>query len=369
MNDKSIIPTLDLARKLIAEQFPEYASLTIVDVEKQGHDNRTYRLGEHMLIRMPTAADYALKVPKEQELLPQLAKRLSINIPTPIKLGKPSAYTKETSSVARKMSGELAEPILIGEHKRNPKFDDTNVEVSKVGYPYPFSIYQWLPGKSINLLTLTDQEKEQLAFELAKFLKELQAITDVEGPEPGQHNWWRGDHVSVYDKGAREQIAELTNVIDASRALALWDKACATRWGKRPVWIHGDFAIGNILMSKRHCEERSDAAIQKNDDNWIASSSTIPRNDSGSTYKLSAVIDFGGAAVADPACDLVIAWTYLSGKAREIFIAEMDMDSDTWLRARAWALWKATFELCQISDKNSSEAEVQKQIIDEVMSE
>ena len=44
MNNKSIMPTLDLAGKLIAEQFPEYASLTIVDVEKQGHDNRTYRL-------------------------------------------------------------------------------------------------------------------------------------------------------------------------------------------------------------------------------------------------------------------------------------------------------------------------------------
>ena len=87
----TIILSPDLARKLIAEQFPEYASLPIVDVEKQGHDNRTYRLGEHMLIRMPTAADYALKVPKEQELLPQLAKRLSVSIPAPIKMGKPSA--------------------------------------------------------------------------------------------------------------------------------------------------------------------------------------------------------------------------------------------------------------------------------------
>lgn len=289
----TFMPTLDLARKLIAEQFPEYASLPIVDVEKQGHDNRTYRLGEHMLIRMPTAADYALKVPKEQELLPQLAKRLSVSIPAPIKMGKPSA-----------------------------------------DYPYPFSIYKWLSGKSINLLTLTDQEKEQLAFDLAKFLKEMQAIMDVKGPEPGQHNWWRGDHVSVYDKGAREQIAELSDVIDVTRALALWDHACATRWNKQPVWIHGDFAIGNILM------------------------------DGG---KLSAVIDFGGAAVGDPACDLVIAWTYLSDKAREIFISEMDMDQDTWLRARAWALWKATFELCQITDKNSPEARLQKRIIDEVV--
>jgi aminoglycoside phosphotransferase (APT) family kinase protein len=287
------IPTLDLAHKLIAEQFPEYASLPIVDVEKQGHDNRTYRLGEQMLIRMPTAADYALKVPKEQGLLPQLAKRLSVSIPAPIKMGKPST-----------------------------------------DYPYPFSIYKWLPGKSINLLTLTAQEKEQLAFDLAKFLKEMQAITDVEGPGPGQHNWWRGDHVSVYDKGAREQIAELAEIIDASKTLALWDQACATRWDKKPVWIHGDFAIGNILM------------------------------DGG---KLSAVIDFGGAAVGDPACDLVIAWTYLSDKAREIFISEMDMDQDTWLRARAWALWKATFELCQITDKNIPEARLQKRIIDEVV--
>jgi aminoglycoside phosphotransferase (APT) family kinase protein len=293
MNEKAIILSPDLAGKLITEQFPEYSHLQITDVEKQGHDNRSYRLGEHMLIRMPTAADYALKVPKEQEILPKLAKHLSVSIPAPIKMGKPST-----------------------------------------DYPYPFSIYKWLPGKSINLLTLKDQDKEQLAADLSKFLKELQAITNVAGPEPGQHNWWRGDHVSVYDKGAREQIAELTNVIDASRALALWDKACATKWDKKPVWIHGDFAIGNMLM------------------------------DSG---KLSAVIDFGGAAVGDPACDLVIAWTYLSGKARETFISKMDMDQDTWLRARAWALWKATFELCQIADKNSQEADLQKRIIDDLI--
>jgi aminoglycoside phosphotransferase (APT) family kinase protein len=190
MNNKSIMPTLDLARKLISQQFPEYASLPIVDVEKQGHDNRTIGLGEHMLIRMPTAADYALKVPKEQELLPQLAKRLSASIPAPIKMGKPST-----------------------------------------DYPYPFSIYKWLPGKSINLLTLTEQDKEQLAVDLAKFLKELQAITDVEGPDPGQHNWWRGDHVSVYDKGAREQIAELAEIIDARQSISFMGSGLCYKMG------------------------------------------------------------------------------------------------------------------------------------------
>lgn len=138
----------ELARKVISEQFPEYAHLAITDVEKQGHDNRTYRLGCDMLIRMPTAESYALKIPEEQKLLPKLAEYLSISIPVPIKMGK-----------------------------------------SSLDYPYLFSIYKWLRGKSINLVTLTNQEKEQLAYDLSKFLKELQAINIEEHLAPGQHNF------------------------------------------------------------------------------------------------------------------------------------------------------------------------------------
>lgn len=171
---------------------------------------------------------------------------------------------------------------------------------------------------------------------MAKFLQELQNIHNVKGPAPGQHNWWRGDHVSVYDQGAREQIAQLTGVIDADKAIKLWERASQTSWNKPPVWIHGDFAIGNMLLQEG---------------------------------KLSAIIDFGGIALGDPACDLIIAWTFLKGKARDIFIQEMALDENTWLRARAWALWKATFELCQIEDKHSSEGLRQIKIIDEVLGE
>lgn len=286
--------TLDLTHKLIADQFPEYAHLSITSVEKQGHDNRTYRLGDNMLIRMPTEPSYALKVPKEQELLPKLAPRLSIQIPSPIKMGNPSTI-----------------------------------------YPYPFSIYKWLEGRSVNFLILNDEELKKLAFDLANFLIELQSIENIAGPTPGQHNWWRGDHVSVYDQGAREQIAKLTNVIDSNQAIRLWENACKTHWHKKPVWIHGDVTIANMLM-----------------------------NDG----KLSAMIDFGGIAVGDPACDLVIAWTFLQGNARDIFIKKMALDEDTWLRAKAWALWKATFELCEL-DNNHSEFNLHKKIIEDVLKE
>ena len=285
--------TPDLACQLIRTQFPEYADLPITSVKNQGHDNRTYRLGDNMLIRMPTAESYALKVPKEQELLPKLASHLSVGIPAPIKMGAPSN-----------------------------------------DYPYPFSIYKWLLGDSANNLQIEGKALESIASQLARFLKELQGIKDVSGPLPGQHNWWRGDPVSVYDEGARQQIAALSEIIDEKRALNLWERACKTEWGKPPVWIHGDFASGNILIK----------------DN-----------------ELSAVIDFGGMAMGDPACDLVIAWTFLTGKARDIFIHEMNQDEETWLRAKAWALWKATFELSHIEDKTSPEGIVQKKIIEDLL--
>jgi len=285
--------TRALAYKLITEQFPEYAHLPVLEVEKQGHDNRTYRLGNDMLIRMPTAESYALKVPIEQELLPKLAPHLNVNIPVLIKMG-----------------------------------------MSSKNYPYPFSIYKWLEGTSINLLTLSTGEMDRVAFDLAKFLKELQSIDDVDGPVPGQHNWWRGSHISVYDKGAREQIAALSTSIYQGKAIDLWKRASKTKWDKPPVWIHGDFASGNMLIKDG---------------------------------KLSAIIDFGGICLGDPACDLVIAWTFLKDNARDIFIREMALNEDTWLRAKAWALWKATFELCQIADKNSPEALIQKRIIEEAI--
>ncbi|WP_367606739.1 aminoglycoside phosphotransferase family protein [Legionella sp. W05-934-2] len=285
--------TPELARKLINEQFPEYADLPILSVEKQGHDNRTYRLGDDLLIRMPTDESYALKVPKEQDLLPKIAPFLKVCIPVPVKMG---AASKD--------------------------------------YPYPFSIYKWLEGRSINLLVLDDDCMEKLAFDLAIFLKDLQKIKGIDGPTPGQHNWWRGDHVSVYDKGAREQISELASIINKDKAMALWNRACDTQWQKAPVWIHGDFAVGNMLINEG---------------------------------KLSAIIDFGGMSLGDPACDLVIAWTFLKGKARQVFIKEINLDEDTWLRAKAWVLWKATYELCQIADKNSAEGWTQQEIIKEVL--
>jgi aminoglycoside phosphotransferase (APT) family kinase protein len=88
---------------------------------------------------------------------------------------------------------------------------------------------------------------------------------------------------------------------------------------KKPVWVHGDIAQGNLITENR---------------------------------RLSGVIDFGSAGTGDPACDLVIAWTFFDEESRNIFMDQMELDKDTWDRARGWALWKALITFEQKASQN-----------------
>lgn len=77
-----------LVRRLISTQFPQWAALPIQAVVPGGWDNRTFHLGEHMLVRMPSAADYAAQVEKEHWWLPRLAPFLPLSIPAPLMMGE-----------------------------------------------------------------------------------------------------------------------------------------------------------------------------------------------------------------------------------------------------------------------------------------
>ena len=269
----------NLVKNLIESGFPKYSNLSITPVKQQGHDNRTFHLGNEMLIRVPSSKRYAKKVSKEQEWLPKISPNVSFKIPKPIHIGKPSK-----------------------------------------DYPYNWSIYEWIPGESLNLLPKDKVNLEEVAKKLAKFIKELHKI-DVSGaPKAGKSTFYRGCSPKFYDDDTRNYLDKLRNIIDYPKALKIWENAINSEWEKNPVWIHGDLAIGNILIK----------------DN-----------------KVNAIIDFSGMAIGDPACDIVLYWNLFDKGSKDIFRSELDLDKDTWNRARGWALWKASFEIINSENKSS----------------
>ena len=203
-------------------------------------------------------------------------------------------------------------------------------------YPLNWSIYKWLAGESPNNLELGDTYLETIAAQLANFLSEFHKYDAAGAPAPGLHNWWRAAHTSIYDAQTRMLIEQLKDLVDADKATSLWQRAISSKWNKDPVWVHGDVASGNLLVKNN---------------------------------KLAAVIDFGCMGIGDPACDLTIAWTFFRGKSREIFKANLQLDEETWARARGWAMWKALFEISELKDKSGVGLMKQRQIINAVMKE
>lgn len=194
-----------LVRRLIAAQFPRWANLPVEPVEAGGWDNRTFHLGGHMTVRLPSAAAYAPQVEKEHRWLPKLAPLLPLPIPVPLAKGYPAD-----------------------------------------GYPWRWSVYRWLDGETATAGRVADLPR--FASALARFLTALYRIDPAGGPPPGRHNFFRGGPLTVYDVETRQAIAALEGEIDADAASAVWEAALAATWTGPPVWFHGDVAAGNLLV-------------------------------------------------------------------------------------------------------------------------
>jgi aminoglycoside phosphotransferase (APT) family kinase protein len=293
MTPKSVHIDASLVARLIASQFPQWADLPITAAKPDGWDNRTFRLGPDLSVRLPSAEVYAAQVRKEHRWLPVLAPHLPLPIPAPLAMGVP---------------GE--------------------------GYPWNWSVYRWLEGTPASTASIDDLTG--LAVTLAHFLACLQRVDPTGGPPPGRHNFFRGGPLETYDAETRNAIAAVRDLIAAERATAVWETALAAAWHGAPVWVHGDVAAGNLLVRDG---------------------------------RLRAVIDFGSSGVGDPACDVTIAWTLLSGESRQAFRATLPADAATWARGRGWALWKALITFAGNLHSNSVEAAEARRVIDDVLAE
>ena len=102
-----------LVYRLIATQFPQWKNLSVRSVALSGWDNRTFHLGRHMLVRMPSAAEYAAQVEKEHQWLPRLAPLLSWAIPEPLAMGEPGRRVSLEIVIYRWLEGNTAAHPLI----------------------------------------------------------------------------------------------------------------------------------------------------------------------------------------------------------------------------------------------------------------
>src|SRR5690606_26733388 len=104
-----------LVARLIARQFPQWSHLPVTPVEFDGHDNRTYRLGTELTVRLPTAEGYVAAVEKENRWLPVLAPSLPVPVPEPVAVGEPGEGYPYPWSVRRWLDGEVARPDRIAD--------------------------------------------------------------------------------------------------------------------------------------------------------------------------------------------------------------------------------------------------------------
>jgi Phosphotransferase enzyme family len=90
-----------LVRRLLTDQFPRWASLSIDPVPSWGTDNALYRVGDDMVVRLPRIERSVHALVKERTWLPMLAPRLPLRVPVPLAVGVPGRQVPVSSGVPR----------------------------------------------------------------------------------------------------------------------------------------------------------------------------------------------------------------------------------------------------------------------------
>jgi aminoglycoside phosphotransferase (APT) family kinase protein len=199
MHENEIVTDGALVQRLIAARHPQWANLPVRRLTVHGTDNAMYRLGDHMVVRMPKI-DWAVDgIAKEWRWLPRLSPYLPVAIPVPLALGEPA--------------------------------DE---------YPYPWSVTTWVPGRNPVVGNLPDPAF--LARDIARFIRAMQRVDLPDGPATGKT-------LRERDPQVRSDIEALRDEIDADAVSAVWEEALALPdHDGPPVWVHADVAPGNLLL-------------------------------------------------------------------------------------------------------------------------
>lgn len=196
--------TTELVTELLRAQHPDLAEHRLHD-PVAGWDNVTFRLGEDLAMRLPRRAAAAALILHEQRWLPDLAPRLPLPTPVPVRFGMPTA-----------------------------------------GYPWAWSVCPWLPGVEIERAPPDDWEAA--AEQLGAFLRAMHQPAPADAPRNPYRGVPLADRVPALVDGLdRLDSAGLDFVALSDR----WSTALAADlWAGPPLWLHGDVHPLNLLVDK-----------------------------------------------------------------------------------------------------------------------
>lgn len=256
------------ALEMIQTQFPTLAAshIKLIGI---GWDNTAFLINDHYVFRFPRRQIAVPWLRHESCMLPKLSEQLPLPIPNPSWVGMPS----ET-------------------------------------YPWPFSGYEILKGRTACHVDLSIEQRIQLAKPLASFLKALHSSSLDEAEKCGLP----GDIVGRLNvvrlapmiQENLQEIAQL-RLLDTVKPLQNIVEASMHLTPKKHVLVHGDFYVRHFLIDE--------------------------------DYQLSGIIDWGDIHIGDPAIDLSVLHAFLPPEAHDSFFHEYgQITEDTWHLARLRAL-------------------------------
>ncbi|MFF1651721.1 aminoglycoside phosphotransferase family protein [Streptomyces sp. NPDC058240] len=194
----------NLVRSLVREQHPDLAELGLREVVG-GWDNQLWRLGDELAVRMPRTERAPSLLRNEHRWLPTLAPCLPLPVPTPMRIGEPSAR-----------------------------------------FPRPWTIATWVPGEPADRAPIS---QDRAADTLAGFLKALHVKAPTEAPVSPDRGVPLKTLTDTFRK-ALEEVASEGVAADLRNIQDVWDEALAAPdWEDPPVWLHGDLHPANVVVA------------------------------------------------------------------------------------------------------------------------
>jgi aminoglycoside phosphotransferase (APT) family kinase protein len=208
MHDDQVEVTTDTVHRLIEDQFPHWAAMSVRAVPSSATVNAIFRIGDGLVARLPLRRqdpdDVWSALRREATALAELAEVAPVATPRPVALGEPGH-----------------------------------------GYPMPWSIQTWLSGCDATAEDPADSD--EFAEDLAALIASLRAANTGGRRFAGRG---RGGHLADHDEWMETCFTRSGDLLDVPGLRAMWATLRTLPEVEPDAMCHGDLTPPNVLVKK-----------------------------------------------------------------------------------------------------------------------